>query len=449
MATLRAEPFTVRVSDEVLADLRARIRNTRWPGPAPGAPWAQGTDLGYLQDLLAYWTAGFDWRSQERWLNSFNHFRAEIDGTWVHFVHERARSGRGIPLILTHGWPSCFADYLPVVPFLADPAAHGIGGPGFDVVIPSLPGYGFSEQQARTGVSSRYTAGLWHRLMRGLGYRQYGAQGGDFGSAVTTFMALDDPAPMLGIHLHNLDLAPYTDRDRGRCRRRNARSGAIRALRQTTAATARSSRPGPDGQLRAQRLAGGPAAWVLEKWRAWADSGGDLDATFSRDFLLTVVTLYWATQTITSSMRDYVDNRWLAAELGPADMVTVPTAVAVFAHQHIDDGNPPREWAERLYNIRRWTPMPRGGHFAPVEEPELLARDIAAFFGELPAPTRRPPIAKAGEPMSKTIGGSPRRSTPTAASAAADSNRPCRAHVTRRPGDRQICCDDNRSPAGN
>ena len=210
MATFAAEPFTVRVSDEVLADLRARIRNTRRPGRAPGAPWAQGTDLGYLQDLLAYWAAGFDWPTQERWLNSFNHFRAEIDGTWVHFVHERARSGRGIPPILTHGWPSCFADYLPVVPFLADPAAHGIGGPGFDVVIPSLPGYGFSERPAGTGVSSRYTAGLWHRLMRGLGYRQYGAQGGDFGSAVTTFMALDDPASMLGIHLHNLDLAPYT-----------------------------------------------------------------------------------------------------------------------------------------------------------------------------------------------------------------------------------------------
>ncbi len=210
MTAFQAEPFTVRVSDEALGDLRARIRKTRWPGPAPGAPWAQGTDLGYLQDLLAYWADGFDWRAQERWLNSFPQFRAEIDGIRVHFVHERARSGCGIPLILTHGWPSCFADYLLVAPLLTDPAAHGLAGPGFDVVIPSLPGYGFSERPDRTGVSSRYTAGLWHRLMRGLGYRQYGAAGGDFGSAVTTFMALDDPAPMLGIHLSNLDLAPYT-----------------------------------------------------------------------------------------------------------------------------------------------------------------------------------------------------------------------------------------------
>jgi pimeloyl-ACP methyl ester carboxylesterase len=387
VATFWAEPFTVRVNDEVLTDLRARIRNTRWPESAPGAPWAQGTDLGYLQDLLAYWAAGFDWRLQERWLNTFNHFRAEIDGIQVHFVHEHARGGHGIPLILTHGWPSCFADYLPIVPFLVDPGAHGIGGPGFDVVIPSLPGYGFSERPARTGVTSRYTAALWHRLMRGLGYRRYGAQGGDFGSAVTTFMALDDPAPMLGIHLHNLDLAPYTgpgsrplsEAERlfvaqyERWRQDDRGYGAIQSTRPQTVGYGLNDSPA------------GLAAWVLEKWRAWADSGGDLDATFSRDFLLTVVTLYWATQTITSSMRDYVDNRWLAADLGPTDLVTVPTAVAVFAHQHIDDGNPPREWAERLYNIRRWTPMARGGHFAPVEEPELLARDIAAFFGELRA----------------------------------------------------------------
>jgi pimeloyl-ACP methyl ester carboxylesterase len=210
VAAFRAEQFSVRVDDEVLADLRARIRNTRWPGPAPGALWEQGTDLGYLQGLLGYWADGFDWRAQERWLNGFRHFRAGIDGVRVHFVHERARGGRGIPLILTNGWPSCFAEFLPLVPRLTDPAVHGMDGPGFDVVIPSLPGYGFSDRPARTGVTCRYTAGLWHRLMRGLGYQRYGAHGGDFGAAVTTFMALDDPAPMLGIHLSNLDLAPYT-----------------------------------------------------------------------------------------------------------------------------------------------------------------------------------------------------------------------------------------------
>ena len=310
MATFRAEQFSVRVSDEVLADLRARIANTRWPGPGPGTPWEQGTDLGYLRDLLAYWADGFDWRAQERWLNGFGHFRAGIDGVRVHFVHERARGGRGTPLILTNGWPSCFAEFLPLVPWLTDPAAHGIDGPGFDVVIPSLPGYGFSDRPARTGVTCRDTAGLWHRLMRGLGYQRYGAHGGDFGAAVTTFMALDDPAPMLGIHLSNLDIAPYTgpgsrplseaehaylaqyqrwrDDDRG--------YGAIQSTRPQTLSYGLNDSPA------------GLAAWVLEKWRGWADSGGDIDATFSRDFLLTVVTLYWATQTIASSIRDYVQQ---------------------------------------------------------------------------------------------------------------------------------------------
>ena len=384
MVDFQADPFTINVSDEVIADLRARISNTRWPEKSPATPWEQGTDLLYLQDLLAYWADGFAWRTQEDWLNSFHHFRADIDGIGIHFVHERAVSGKGIPLVLTHGWPSCFAEYLPLVPFLTNPAAHGIAGPGCDVVIPSLPGYGFTERPDRTGVTSRYTADLWHRLMQGLGYRQYGAQGGDFGAAVTTFMALDNPDPMLGIHLSNLDVAPYLGRESRplsqseqaylaqfeRWREDDRGYGAIQSTRPQTVGYGLNDSPA------------GLAAWLIEKWRAWSDSGGNLDATFSRDFLLTVVTLYWVSQTITSSMRDYADNRWLAA-LGPGDRITVPTAIAVFANQLVDDGCPPREWAERLYNVRRWSPMRKGGHFAPAEQPELLARDIAAFFGDL------------------------------------------------------------------
>ncbi len=384
MVDFQADPFTINVSDEVIADLRARISNTRWPEKSPATPWEQGTDLLYLQDLLAYWADGFAWRTQEDWLNSFHHFRADIDGIGIHFVHERAVSGEGIPLVLTHGWPSCFAEYLPLVPLLTNPAAHGIAGPGCDVVIPSLPGYGFTERPDRTGVTSRYTADLWHRLMHGLGYRQYGAQGGDFGAAVTTFMALDNPDPMLGIHLSNLDVAPYLGRESPplsqseqayiaqyeRWREDDRGYGAIQSTRPQTVGYGLNDSPA------------GLAAWLIEKWRAWSDSGGNLDATFSRDFLLTVVTLYWVSQTITSSMRDYADNRWLGA-LGPGDRITVPTAIAVFANQLVDDGCPPREWAERLYNVRRWSPMRKGGHFAPAEQPELLARDIAAFFGDL------------------------------------------------------------------
>lgn len=383
-APLVVEPFEIAVEEAVLSDLRARIRNTRWPDRAPGMAWQQGTDRDYLQALLAYWAEGFDWRARERELNEFHHFRAEFDGVRIHFVHERARGGVGIPLILTHGWPSTFLELLELVPLLTDPAAHGIEGPAFDVVIPSLPGYGFSQRPARTGVNYRYTADLWHRLMRGLGYERYGAQGGDFGAGVATYMAVDDPKPMIGIHLSNLEIPPYTGPG---ARPLSAAEQDYRTQNQRWADVERgysaiqSTKPQTLGYGLNDSPAG-LAAWVLEKWRSWTDSGGDLEGRFTRDFLLTMLTVYWATQTITPSMRDYFDNRFFAADLEPDDFVAVPTGVAVFANEFAPEGVPPREWAERLYNIQRWSPQPSGGHFAPAEEPERLARDIVAFFAD-------------------------------------------------------------------
>jgi pimeloyl-ACP methyl ester carboxylesterase len=376
------EPFTIHVDQAVLDDLLTRIRQTRWPDAAPGEPWGQGTDLEYMKKLLAYWAKGFDWRAQERALNSFDQFRAELDGIRIHFVHQRAPGGNGIPLVLTNGWPGTFVELLPLVPLLTDPAAHDIDGPAFDVVIPSLPGYGFSDRPARTGVTTRYTAGLWHLLMRGLGYERYGAHGSDFGAAVATFMALDDPAAMLGVHLSNMELEPYTGP--GSRPLSEAETEYVAAMRrwddvERGYSAIQSTKPQTAGYGLNDSPAG-LAAWVLEKWRSWSDSAGDLDAHFSRDLLLTVVTVFWVTETITSSMRDYFDNRWFGAAIGPRDLVDVPTAVAVFANHFVHEGTPLREWAERLYNIRRWTPMPRGGHFAAVEEPVLLAQDIAAFF---------------------------------------------------------------------
>src|SRR3954451_17975353 len=195
-------PFTIEVADEVLDDLRARIRGTRWPDEIPGIGWDQGTELGYLRRALDYWANGFDWRAQERELNSFSHFRVEIDGAMVHFVHERVRDGRrGIPLLLQHGWPSSFTEYLALVPLLTD---------SFALVIPSLPGYGFSERPAHTGVNYRHTAERWHRLMQMLGYERYAVGGGDFGAGVATYMALDDPDRVIGLHLTNFEIAPYT-----------------------------------------------------------------------------------------------------------------------------------------------------------------------------------------------------------------------------------------------
>jgi pimeloyl-ACP methyl ester carboxylesterase len=312
-------------------DLRERIRNARLPEPAPsGGPWEQGTDRDYLEGLIGYWAEAFDWRAHERELNCFAQYRAEIDGVGVHFVHERARGGGGIPLVLGHGWPSCFIELLPLVPLLTDPAAHGIDGPAFDVVIPSLPGYGFSGRPAVAGgVTYRYVAAPWHRLMRGLGYIRYGAGGGDFGSGIATFMALADPGPLIGLHLTNLELAPCTG---PRWRPLSEREQAYLEQPQRWDLTERgytaiqSTRPQTLGYALNDSPAG-LAAWILEKWRSWSDCGGDLESRFSRDFLLSVVTLYWVTGSITSSMRDYYDNRrWqgeprLLERLGPAALV--------------------------------------------------------------------------------------------------------------------------------
>jgi pimeloyl-ACP methyl ester carboxylesterase len=380
---LRIEPFSVRVAAQTLRDLKARIQNTRWPEPAPGGAWEQGTDRGYLQALLRYWADEFDWRAQETGINEFAHFRADIDGVRIHYVHERARRGTGIPLILTHGWPSAFLEFLPLVALLTDPPAHGIGGPGFDLVLPSLPGYGFSERPARR-VTYRDVAGFWHKLMRGLGYERYGAGGTDFGAGVATFMALDDPEPLIGLHLTNLEVAPYVGPgSRPLSEPERAYVEQVAGWEQTERGytAIQSTKPQTLGYALNDSPAG-LAAWLVEKWRAWSDSGGDPDRRFSRDFLLTMVTLYWATETITPSMRDYFDNRRWQGEprLGLDDVVRVPTAIAHFRNAFIPEGHVPREWAERLYNVRRWTTMPRGGHFAAIEEPELLARDIAAFF---------------------------------------------------------------------
>jgi pimeloyl-ACP methyl ester carboxylesterase len=268
---------------------------------------------------------------------------------------------------------------------LTDPTAHGLAGPAFDVVVPSLPGYGFSARPARTGVDYRAVAGLWHRLMGALGYDHYGAHGTDFGAGVATYLALDHPAAVIGVHLTNLEISPALAPG---ARPLSAAEEAYLAQRERWDSVERgysaiqSTKPQTVGYGLNDSPAG-LAAWIVEKWRSWSDSHGDLDAHVPRDTLLTMLTIFWATQTITASMRDYFDNRWSTNELAPGDVVEVPTGFAVFSNEFVPEGVPPREWAERRYRIRRWTPMPRGGHFAATEAPDLLARDLLAFFGEL------------------------------------------------------------------
>ncbi|MER6504612.1 epoxide hydrolase family protein [Streptomyces sp. NPDC001455] len=371
---MHVEPYTVVVSDAVLDDLRDRILRTRWPDGAPGEPWSQGVDREYLQDLLAYWADGFDWRAQERALNRYEHRMAEIDGVRIHFVHHRAPGG-GIPLVLTHGWPSTFVEMLALVDRLSD---------RFDLVVPSLPGYTFSQRPPRVGVDREFVAGLWHRLMQGLGYERYGACGGDFGAGIATHMALSQPDRVIGIHLSTAEMSPYTGPDApplslaelayvdhtARWDETERGYSAVQSTRPQTLGYGLNDSPA------------GLAAWVLDKWRSWSDSGGDLDATFGRDALLTMLTIWWASNSITSSMRDYYDNRWHGTALGPDDLVRVPTAMAVFANELVPEGEPPRSWYERLYQVRRWTVFPRGGHFAAAEVPDMLAGDIAEFFTE-------------------------------------------------------------------
>jgi pimeloyl-ACP methyl ester carboxylesterase len=388
---LALEPLTVHVEDAVLRDLRARIAATRWPEPSPGVPWEQGTDDGYLRELLGSWESGFDWRRAERWLNSVEHVTTTVDGHPLHLVHQRAADGRGIPVILTHGWPSTFAEYLDVVPLLTDPAAHGLPGPSFDVVIPSLPGYGFSPRPQRTGVDYRFVARLWHQLMQGLGYERYGAAGDDFGAGITTYMALDQPGPLLGIYLSHLEIQPHLGEgsrpldeaehaylaQNERWWREEGGYFEIQSTKPQTLGYGLNDSPA------------GLAAWVVEKYRSWGDTGGDVESRFSRDFLLTTLTLYWATQTITSSSRDYLDDRaWFRREAGPgpAQRVRVPTGFSTWPAYAGTEGIPPRQYVERLHEVHHWSEMPSGGHFAPVEEPALWAADLAAFFGGLVPP---------------------------------------------------------------
>jgi pimeloyl-ACP methyl ester carboxylesterase len=386
VSKLRTAPYSIRVADETLVDLRRRLAQTRWPDEAAGAGWSQGTDLSYLRELCDYWRVEFDWREQERKLNELPHFRAEIDGFGIHFVHARGCGPAPFPLVITHGWPSSFFEIVKLIPLLTDPASHGGDDvDSFDVVVPSMPGYGFSDRPTQRFASARVPE-LWVELMRGLGYQRFGAHGGDIGAGIAARLGQRHPSAVAGIHVTNVYGSiedgdpPPTDAEREylvqqeRWEREEGAYGEIQATRPQTLAYALNDSPA------------GLAAWIVEKARAWSDCGGDIERVFGKDELLTTITIYWATQTAGSSFRPYWDAR-NDPDRAAWTRVEVPCGVAVFPN---DLDVPPREFAERSYDVRRWTEMPRGGHFAAFEEPELLAADIRAFFRDLRSSSGHP-----------------------------------------------------------
>ena len=369
------EPYEIRIDDAVLDDLHARLDRTRYTDQIEGTGWEYGTPVAYLRELADYWRTTYDWRRHEAKLNELDHFRTRLDGQLVHFVHARSPHAGAFPLLLTHGWPGTVVEFLDVIPMLTHPEEHGGNATdAFDVIAPSLPGYGFSEPTRTTGWDAARIARAFAELMNRLGYSRYGAQGGDWGAQVTTRIGALDAAHCAAIHL-NMPIAdrpdepvPLSDDDK-------AGLAALAQFQREESGYALEQSTKP--QTLGAALNDSPAgllAWIVEKFRAWSDCDGDPESVFSRDQLLTNVTVYWATQTITSSARLYWEHMHSAEQPVP---VTVPTGVARFPKEVLRF---PRGWVERRYNVVHWTDMPRGGHFAAMEQPELFVRDLRAFF---------------------------------------------------------------------
>ena len=382
---MTVQPFTVHVADETLQDLRERLDRTRWPGELPHTGWDYGSNLAYVKELVAYWQREFDWRAQEEALNRFSHFRTTVDGMGIHFIHEKGKGPAPLPLIITHGWPSTVFEMSKIIPLLTDPAAHG-GDPqdAFDVVAPSLPGYGFSDVTGTRGINVARIADLWSQLMTtALGYSRYGAHGGDWGAGVTARLGFSYDSQVIGIHTTSVSGVPTGwqpgMRDLTPAERAFLEARAHWQLEEGGYAHIQGTKP----QTLSYGLNDSPAAlaaWIVEKWRSWSDCDGDVERCFSKDELLTTITIYWATQTINSSTRIYYENQHNTWIIQPGQRIDVPCAVARFPKEI---SRPPREWAERFFNLQQWSEMPRGGHFAAFEQPETLAQDIRAFFRPL------------------------------------------------------------------
>ena len=373
---LNIEPFEITVDPVVLSDLHDRIARTRWPDEPPEPGWTYGTESRYLRGLLADWRE-FDWPAFAKRLNELPHYRARIDDQDVHFAHVRGTGPNPLPIVLTHGWPGSFLEYLDLIPLLTrpdDPAD------AFDVIVPSLPGFGFSAAPVRPKLTSAVVADLWQRLMTdGLGHQRFAAQGSDIGAAVTTQLGLRHPDHLIGVHLSSVALPRPTDPETDYERRYLADWEKWFAT-EGAYMHEHSTKPQTLGYGLTDSPAG-LAGWITEKYRSWSDSKGEIETSIGRERLLATLTLYWITGTINSSVRMYYEN---AHHYQPLDrQVPVPAGFALFPNELHPLPNPPRELAERYYRVDRWRELPAGGHFPAIEQPRVLAEEIRAFFRPL------------------------------------------------------------------
>ncbi|MCB1671877.1 MAG: epoxide hydrolase, partial [Pseudomonadales bacterium] len=377
--------FRIDIPEQAIVDLRQRLALTRYPDQIDNTTWEYGTDQEFLADLVDYWQNRFDWRSQERELNSFDQYKTEIEGLDIHFIHQRSPHPEAIPLLLVHGWPGSIAEFRKIIGPLTDPTRYGgQASDAFHVIAPSLPGFGFSDKPDAPGYSPEKIAHLLAALMERLGYERYGLQGGDWGAIINRYLAASYPDRLIGLHSNfvlagNADgQASATPEELEKREIREAYMSNERGYQQI-----QGTKPQTLGYALNDSPAG-LAAWIVEKFHGWSDIPQDqrsnLYDKFSRDELLTNVSIYWFTETITSSMRIYYENRNAPRLGGPVGYVSVPTGGAIFP---AEISATPRGWAERSYNIVRWTVMPRGGHFAALEEPELLIEDVREFYAGL------------------------------------------------------------------
>jgi len=377
------EPFVIAVPEALLNDLQQRLGLTRWPDEIPGSGWHYGASLAYVKELVHYWQHQYDWRAQERLLNGFPQYRVQLEDITLHYIHQPGVGPAPMPLLLSHGWPGSIYEFVHIIGPLTDPARYG-GDPrdAFTVVAPSLPGYGFSHVPNQRRLNIEEIAALFQRLMTEvLGLARFGAQGGDWGAFITGRLGYTYPQNLIGIHLNMVPVAPHPSE--------RADLSAAEAAFITESEAWRAEETGyqwiqgTKPQTLAYALNDSPAglaAWIVEKFYSWTDSHGDIESRVSKDALLTNIMLYWVTQTVNSSFWLYYQMRHHPWRLGRGERITVPTAVAAFPSEII---RPPREWAARVCNLQRWTPMVAGGHFAALEEPQALVEDIRAFYREL------------------------------------------------------------------